>query len=590
MKVSHYILSLVTLIFTLTACVSQKKSSSTKSKSNSNDLELSYNNARQAESYFLTGMKYFVLEDYDKALMYFHKSHAIHPNAAGTNFQIAQIYLSTGNTKEALPFCEKALSLNDSNTYYYQILAQCYTQLVEEATTEKERNNYLKKSTQTYEALVKKFPSEDDVYFNLANLYLQLGDVNSGLKSIEKIEEKYGVTEEISLQKQQIYLHINQLDNAINEGEKLIAAYPNEPKYKVALAKVYFSNSKLVDAQRILENASQNNELNGEGKVLLSDIYWSNNEYDKSTEMLLSAFDDADYDVNQKINIAVGFINSNRTRIDENALHKMCESLIKLHPSEAKSYVVYGDFLLTQNKKREGRSQYLKALSLEEGFFQVWQNVIILDSDLDEVDSILIHTERALEIYPNQGVFWYYNANAHLIKKDFKKAVYALEKAEFLISDDNTLYLIINAQLGDAYNSLKEYQKSDNAYEKVLAIDANNAHVLNNYSYFLSLRNEKLDLASKMCLKLMELEPNNSTYLDTYAWVLYKQKEYSKAKKLLEKALLTSNDGTIIEHYGDVLFQLNDVENAIIQWEKAKETGDYSDLLDKKIKDKKLYE
>ena len=93
-----------------------------------------------------------------------------------------------------------------------------------------------------------------------------------------------------------------------------------------------------------------------------------------------------------------------------------------------------------------------------------------------------------------------------------------------------------------------------------------------------------------MCEKLMALESENSTYLDTYAWVLYKQKKYEKAKELLERALISSDDGTVIEHYGDVLYQLNDKENAVLQWERSKKTGDYSEFLDKKLQDKKLYE
>jgi len=209
---------LLTVIAVSFSCSSQKKIVSSESKTKGADTELTYKAGRQAESLFLTGMKYYLLEDFEKAMTYFKKSHAIHPNSAGTNFQIAQLYIGSNYPKEALPYCEKALILNDSNVYYYQILGQCYTQVAETAINEKDRKSYLKKAAQTYEALVNKFPSEDDVYFDLANLYLQQGDVNKGLKAITKIEEKYGVNEEISLQKQQIYLHINQFDNVVKES------------------------------------------------------------------------------------------------------------------------------------------------------------------------------------------------------------------------------------------------------------------------------------------------------------------------------------------------------------------------------------
>src|SRR5690606_7922703 len=166
----------------------------------------------------------------------------------------------------------------------------------------------------------------------------------------------------------------------------------------------------------------------------------------------------------------------------------------------------------------------------------------------------------------------------------------ALEFGKKLTAGVPELETQFNLQLGDAYNSLKQYEKSNKAYEAVLETDPSNVHVLNNYSYFLSVRNQDLPKAREMAEKLVKIAPEESTYLDTYAWVLYKMKDYETAKTYLEKALQTTQDGTVIEHYGDVLFQLGNKEEALAQWQKAKKAGGASDLIDKKIRDKKLYE
>ena len=89
---------------------------------------------------------------------------------------------------------------------------------------------------------------------------------------------------------------------------------------------------------------------------------------------------------------------------------------------------------------------------------------------------------------------------------------------------------------------------------------------------------------------MIQKSPDEPAYLDTFGWVLYQLKDYANAKKYIEKALVKSKDATIVEHYGDVLFQLGEKDNAFAQWEKAKKGEGYSDLLDKKISDKKLYE
>ena len=215
-----------------------------------------------------------------------------------------------------------------------------------------------------------------------------------------------------------------------------------------------------------------------------------------------------------------------------------------------------------------------------------------LDGELNQVDSLLEHSQQALEVFPTQGLFWYSNGTANLFKRKYQQAVDALEESKKLLATTSNTELKkgIDAQLGDAYNGLGDHQKSDESYETVLKVDPLNDHVLNNYSYFLSLRKENLPRALQLGQKLVERNPTNATYLDTYAWVLYVSKEYAKAKQYLEKAMAdpAGVSGTIIEHYGDVLYQLGQPEKAAEQWKKAKEKGGAGPELDKKITTGKL--
>ncbi|MCU0354765.1 MAG: tetratricopeptide repeat protein [Cytophagales bacterium] len=144
--------------------------------------------------------------------------------------------------------------------------------------------------------------------------------------------------------------------------------------------------------------------------------------------------------------------------------------------------------------------------------------------------------------------------------------------------------------LGDAYNGNGEYERSDAAYEAVLANDPDNAAVLNNYSYFLSLRKQKLEKARQMSKRLVELHPDNASYLDTHAWVLYMLKDYKEARKHLEVAAKSGDNGTILEHYGDVLYKLGEAEKAVEMWMRAKKAGETTDTIDKKIAQRKLLE
>ena len=173
--------------------------------------------------------------------------------------------------------------------------------------------------------------------------------------------------------------------------------------------------------------------------------------------------------------------------------------------------------------------------------------------------------------------------------QDYRKASRTLEQGKKYTSDPGLL-AIFYGQLGDVYHSTDNHNKSDQSYEDALKNDPNNDHVLNNYSYYLSERKTNLEKAAKMSTKLIELFPENGTYLDTHGWVLYVLGEYEEAEKYLKRAMGLIDDGTIVEHYGDVQFKLGKVEEAVIHWKKALELGGTSDQIDKKIEDRKIYE
>src|SRR5690606_32580031 len=125
---------------------------------------------------------------------------------------------------------------------------------------------------------------------------------------------------------------------------------------------------------------------------------------------------------------------------------------------------------------------------------------------------------------------------------------------------------------GDVYHGLQMYAESDVAYEEAIALDSTNAYALNNYAYYLALRKEKLPLAAEMSKKSNELEPDFASYEDTYAWVLFQQGEYEEALVWIKRAIDHADGAsdTLLEHYGDILAKLGRIDDAIVQWEKAR--------------------
>ena len=75
----------------------------------------------------------------------------------------------------------------------------------------------------------------------------------------------------------------------------------------------------------------------------------------------------------------------------------------------------------------------------------------------------------------------------------------------------DSLRSVIYGVLGDNYQTLGDYKNCFKSYEKGMKLDTTNAVIYNNYAYFLSLRNERLDKALAMTEKAIRLSPNNPT-------------------------------------------------------------------------------
>ena len=541
---------------------------------------LSDTKLREAEFYFTEGEKYFILEDYSKALVLFQKSLDINPDNATVYYKIGEIYSKSSDTQKALENSLKAVELESDNKYFYVQLANLYTQA----------GNF-EKAAETYELLTTKLEKTDIYLFELAALYLYQQRYDDALVVYDKIEKSYGISEEITSQKQKIYLQINQLDNALAEGDKLILAYPGEELYVARQAEILLSNDKTEQAKSLLQDYVVSYPDAYSTRMMLAEIMRQEGNMEEALQILLLIFNNPDLNADNKIQLLAQYRATMQAEQLKVFAEPLAEALVTTHKDVAEANIIYADILQQQGDYISAKSFYASAISADPSNLQVWQNLIQLHFELQEIDSVIHRSEMALELFPNQSMLYYYNGAANLQRNNNEEAVYALEQGKRLSSANLGLLSAFNAMLGDAYHHTGEYPKSDQAYEAALDFDPQNDGVLNNYSYFLSLRKEQLEKAEKMAKSVIDRNPDNVTFLDTYAWVLYTREKYKEARRVMEKAIEIGGVEAIhYEHYGDILFQLGDVDGAVKQWQVAKGMDPNSELIDKKIADRKLYE
>ncbi|TAE34117.1 MAG: hypothetical protein EAZ91_01545 [Cytophagales bacterium] len=533
------------------------------------------------ETLFAEGMKFMMTDEPTKALAQFEKLLKQRPNNAAAHYATAQALVKTGKVTEALPHATKAYELDKTNKYYTLQLSELYVKQKRYAEAEVLYENLLKLSNDNMEYGVE-----------LAAIYLFDDKPDKALDTYNRVEKALGLNEEITRQKQRIYLKQNKVDKAVEEAERLVAYEPGDPDYLIEGAELLMANDRDDQAIGWLDRALKLNTESPQAHVLLAEIYRKKGDMARARKELDYVFANPNLEAGLKARILSSYVglSDNSPGSQQDAL-KLAQELAKTHPKDARSQIMLADLLAQQGKKAEARDLYAKAARLDGSTYEVWGALLQLDGELNQVDSLLVHSQQALELFPNQGLLWYSNGSANLYKRKYTEAVEALEESRKLLSNAPSAELeamlkAVNAQLGDAYNGLGDHAKSDEAYENVLKADPKNDHVLNNYSYFLSLRNDKMPRALEMSTRLVQQNPNSATYLDTHAWVLYVMKDYAQARTFLEKALAADPNGvsgTIIEHYGDALFKLGEKDKAVEQWKRAKQKGETSQQLDKKI-------
>ncbi|MBA3900891.1 MAG: tetratricopeptide repeat protein, partial [Bacteroidetes bacterium] len=497
-------------------------------------------------------------------------------------YELSGIFQAMGKDEQAMELAQHAFNLDPDNYWFGLNYGLLLT-----------KNKKHDKAAGVFEKMAKRNPEKPEIFVEWANALLLAGKTKDALKVYNQVEKMIGVNEDISIQKQKVYTANGNLGKAIEEIEKLIVAFPQEAKYYGILAELYQAKGQEDKALEVFNRIFEFDPSNPYVHLSLSDYYHRKGEVKKSFSHLEKAFGHTDLDIDTKVKILLSYyvVTERNPEYKEDAF-KLAQQLIEVHPEEAKAYSIYGDFLMRDNNYLEARNQFRKAVEIEKDKFVIWNQLLLLNSELQDFESMDVESAEAIELFPMQPSLYLFSGIAKSQKKEYEKAIEMLEMGTSLTVGNQPLKEQFYSSLGDVYYQDGQHKNSDIAYEKSLEINPDNVYVLNNYSYYLSLRDENLERAAEMSKKSNELMPNSASFLDTYAWILYRQGKYSDAKTYIEKALIHGgeNNGVILEHYGDILFQLNEPAKALENWEKAQKAGGGSEILELKIKEKKLIE
>jgi len=540
-------------------------------------------NSEEVTNMFIDATTAKLIGETAKAINLYESCLVKNPKHSASMYELAQLYFDANDYDAAARYAEQASELEPANKWYKLLLVEIYGKAGKK-----------KELLETCQKLVKQEPGSVDYLYELANAYLMNDDGTNAIKTYDKIEGLIGVTEEISLQKERIYLIEKKTDEAAAELEKLIREFPDqETRYTSMLAEMYMNAGKPDIAagyyQQILSKDPDNPYIH----ISLSDYYRKKGDKKRTFDELKLGFANPALDIDTKIRVLLTYFSSNEIYAENKAdIFELAQILVKTHPDDPKAHSMYGDFLLDDKKYSEARDEFRKVIAVDSSRYAVWESLLNAEIQLGDYKTLEQESNRAIDLFPLLPVPYLFRGVALLERNQSDEAVNSFNTGVKLVSGNNVLLVQFYTYLGDAYNRMKNNALSDESYEKALKIDPENSYVLNNYAYYLSLRGENLAKAETMSAKAVKLDAANAANMDTYGWVLYKLGRYAEAAEWVEKAVAAtpSPDSDLLEHLGDIYFKLGNVDKAMLNWQNALKVGKGSEFLEKKVKERKLYE
>jgi len=515
-----------------------------------------------------------------QALTIFEECERVLPGRAATAYELGTIYRLLGNNAKALEYARRCAASNPKNEWYQLLLIDCCNAMGQH-----------KQALKLREDLVRNFQGRLDFKEELAYEYAMQRQYDKALKIYEQIEQNYGVSEPTTQSKVKLLKSQGRIADAEKELLKLAATNKNELRYQYYLAEFYAERGDREKAKPVYDRILAIDPANAQVNLALFDYYNSQGKEMEAYACLKKFMENPQADPLVKTNLLATYYKS-----AEEGNKKMFERgfelsglMLKAHPKTAEANGIYADFLRLNKQTKEAAAYYFLAALGEKRNYKVWLSLLYLENEIAANDSLERHSNFCMELFPSLPDAYLLNGLANSRLRNYSKAAQSLKDGLEFVNSRSGLRLDFLKALGDACHYNKNFAGSDKAFDEALKIEPDNTYVLNNYAYFLTLRNENLEKAEKYARRANELQPGVASYMDTLGWALYCNKKYAEAEPWLKKAAAgTPADATLQEHYGDVLYRLGKTQEALDQWLAAKKAGGNSAALTNKINDKKL--
>ena len=543
---------------------------------------LSAEQQRKYDYFFLEAMRMKGKNEYDAAFGLLQHCLDINPTASSALYEISQYYMFLRQVPQGQVALEQAVAFAPDNYWYSQGLVSLYQQ-----------QNELDKAAALLEKMVTRFPSKQDPLFSLLDIYSRQEKYNDVISTLNRLEKRLGKNEQLSMEKFRIYLQMKDDKKAFQEIESLVQEYPMDMRYQVILGDVYLQNGKKQEAYDAYQKVLAVEPDNPMALFSMASYYEQTGQKELYQQQLDTLLLNKKVTSDTKISVMRQVIaeNEQSSAKDSTQVIALFDRMMKQDMDDPQIPMLYSQYLLSKNMEQEAVPVLEQVVDLDPTNKAARLMLVSAAVKKEDYKRIIKVCEPGIGATPDALELYYYLAIAYHQAEQGDSVLSVCNRALEHITPDTRKEVISDfySIMGDIYHTKKQMTEAYAAYDSALVYNPSNIGALNNYAYYLSVERRDLDKAEEMSYKTVKAEPNNSTYLDTYAWILFEKGNYAEARIYIDNAM--KNDGeksdVIVEHCGDIYFMTGDVEGALKYWKKALEMGSESKTLKQKIEKKK---
>jgi len=504
----------------------------------------------------------------------------LRPGASEAWFFLAQYWSEMKEQDRALQCLKRADELEPGNLTYMETLMHAYI-----------GKQQFAEAADIVERIYQKDKSRLDMLEMLSRLYVELQEYEKAIGVIERMELIDGKSERFSLAKSSLYLQLEQPEKAQMEMKELAEQYPNDLNYRTLYANTLMVNGQREEALLVLQEVLAEEPNNYRAQSAMRSYYLVKQDTLRADSLtrsiLLSPNTDLEDKVSllrQEMNYAENENNGDSTRV----LGLFREMLAQPDPSADIAEFCAAYMRMKKMPSDSIQPMLQMALRLAPDNASARLQLVQYAWEYDDNQQVISLCQDARQYNPDEMAFYYYQGMAYYRQDDHQNALEAFQNGISVITDESNPAIVSDfyAVMGDLLHQLGREREAYAAYDSCLQWKPDNIGCMNNYAYFLSEKGQQLTLAEEMSLKTIKADPKNATFLDTYAWIMYKQERCSEARIYIDQALQNDSmpSAVVLEHAGDIYACLNNIEQAMEYWTRAYDDQPDNKALKRKIK------